>query len=59
MPNLKLNDWPKIDKRKNHMSKVFYGNAIDYLRYAILCTRPNISLLLEWLLVSKATCDAH
>ena len=37
---------PKIEEKKDHMSKVPYALAIGSLMYAMVCTRPDIAH--EW-----------
>ena len=37
---------PKIEEKKDHMSKVPYALAIGSLMYAMVCTRPDITH--EW-----------
>lgn len=39
------------------MTKAPHGNSIGNLMYAMLCTRPDFKLLLEWLANSGATRD--
>ena len=34
---------PKIDKERDHMSRVPYASAIGSLMYAMVCTRPDIA----------------
>ncbi|KAE8661582.1 putative ribonuclease H protein [Hibiscus syriacus] len=40
---LSLKQCPKTDKEAEDMAKVPYSNAVGYLMYAMVCTRPDLS----------------
>ena len=39
---------PRTEKERKHMAQIPYANAVGALMYAIVCTRPNISMLSLW-----------
>tara|TARA_R110002060_G_scaffold20224_2_gene27517 strand:+ start:187 stop:972 length:786 start_codon:yes stop_codon:yes gene_type:complete len=40
--HISLDDCPKTDEEREHMSKIPYASAVGSLMYAMLCTRPDI-----------------
>jgi hypothetical protein len=42
--NLYADQGPKTQEEEENMSRVPYASVVDSLMYAMVCTRPNISL---------------
>jgi ATP-binding cassette subfamily B (MDR/TAP) protein 1 len=38
----------RTEEERKHMTQIPYANAVGALMYAIVCTRPNISMLSLW-----------
>ncbi|XP_062088804.1 secreted RxLR effector protein 161-like [Humulus lupulus] len=49
---------PKNEEDRDYMSKVPYANAVGYIMYLMLCTRPNIAYAISARTTIEGYCDA-